>query len=398
MRVPILRLPFTSDDITAVQQGIADVLAGGTLTLGRWTREFEERFAAFTGARYAVATNSGTSALELIIRALGIEGRSVIIPTNTFSATAVSVMHAGNRVIFADANPETFCLDPEDVERRIDPETAAVVLVHVGGIITPKVGILQDLCVRRGLYLIEDCAHAHGCTINGRGAGTLGIAGAFSFFPTKLLTTGEGGMVTTNDQGLYERMLVLRNQGKDPAYGNRIGAFGHNWRLSEVAAVIGVQQMRRASEIVATRQAVARFYDAALPRVAGVRPLRLAPDVVSSYYKYAAYLDERFKREEVKRVLRDVHGVSLTGEVYADLCHREPLWTRVTFCGARRVEPRPACHRWPACGCDQMPDEFPGAEYVSRHHICLPVYPDLSEAELNHVVESLDQTLRTLGG
>jgi len=396
MNIPILRIPFAEEEKAFIETELRKIFESGILTMGKYTHEFEGLFAKFTGAKYAVPVSNGTAALEIILRALGLEGQDVIVPTNTFLATAFSVIHSGNKVIFADSDPETLCLDIEDVKQRITERTRAVILVHIGGIITPKVFDLQRLCAERNLYLIEDCAHAHGCSINGRQAGTLGIAGAFSFFPTKVLTTGEGGMITTNDEPVYRKAAMIRNHGKNPDLSNRMSEIGHNYRVSEFTAMLGVQQMNKAPSVIKERQRIARFYDEALKEVHGVRPLILLKDVFSTYYKYIAYLDESYDRAQVKKVLKEKYGVSLTGEVYADLCHTEPVWDSYTYCGRERRNGDVACTRWPSCSCGQRQSGFPGAEYISQHHICLPLYSGLSNEELKYVVYSLKNTLTEL--
>lgn len=282
------------------------------------------------------------------------------------------------------------------MERRIEEDTRAVILVHIGGNITPEYHRLVALCESRDLYLIEDCAHSHGSTIDGRSTGTLGIAGAFSFFPTKPLTTGEGGMVTTDDDTLYEQAKIIRNQGKTPNLGNHIGEMGHNFRMNEITAVMGVQQMRKARELLEDRRRIARFYDRALQGLDGLRPAPIASNTESSYYKYVACLDQNYDRNDVKQMMRTEYGVSLPGEVYADLCHNEPIWQKYTYCGRRRsVDGDPvSCHKWPGCGCGSAQKDFPGADHISKHHLCLPMYPGLTEEELLYVTESLDRTLR----
>jgi len=392
--IPILRIPFSEDDSRALHQGWEQALQSGFLTLGNFTKRFEDLFREFTGANYAVAVSNGTSALEIIIRSLGIEGKSIIVPTNTFLASALAVAHAGNRVVFADSDPSTLGLDLEDVIRRIDDTTAAVMVVHIGGIISPATEALRDLCDLRGLYLIEDCAHAHGSTLRGTHAGLLGAAGGFSFFPTKTLTTGEGGMIITDQKAVYRTAQMLRNHGKDSSLGGKMPEFGYNWRLSEITAVLGVQQMEKAQEILADRRRIARFYDEALQEFKGLQPVELPADSTSSWYKYIAYLDVDFQRSEVKQLLKDKYGVSLSGEVYADLCHNELVWQNYTYCGKRRDgNGAGQCIRWPECGCGDPQGQFPGAEYISQRHICLPMYPGLNHEELEHVVESLDQVL-----
>jgi len=274
MQVPILQIPFDQEDRRFLHEGMEDIVDSGFLTLGKWTSRFEETFAAFAGSRYCVAVSSGTAALEVILRALRIERGSVIVPTNTFLATALAAIHAGNRVIFADSDPGTLALDVADVERRIAADTRAVILVHIGGIMSPAWEELKRLCDQRGLHLIEDCAHAHGCSIDGRHAGSLGVGGAFSFFPTKVFTTGEGGAIVTNDEEVYRRSSMIRNQGKNPELGNRISELGHNFRMSEFTALVGVQQMRKAESVLDERRRIARFYDDALVNVEGVRSVR----------------------------------------------------------------------------------------------------------------------------
>lgn len=398
--IPILRIPFSDADTRSLQEGWDQVLGSGFLTLGTFTQRFEDMFREFTGAKYAVAVANGTAALEIIIRALGIEGKSVIVPTNTFLASALAVAHAGNSVIFADSDPDTLSLDPEDVARKIQDDTAAVMIVHIGGIISPATEIIRGLCERRGIQLIEDCAHAHGSTSGGKHAGLLGAAGGFSFFPTKTLTTGEGGMVITDDQSVYENALMIRNQGKNPALGGKISEFGHNWRISEFTAVVGVHQMEKAPEILASRRSIAGFYDDALQEFKGIRPLQLPPDTTSSYYKYIAYLEPEYQRTDVKRVMKEKYGVSLPGEVYADLCHDEPLWDKFTYCGKQTNDAEQVqCNRWPGCGCDRRQEYFPGADYISKHHLCLPMYPGLEREDLDYVVNCLDRTMHgDLGG
>jgi perosamine synthetase len=393
LNVPILRVPFSDDSTRFIHEGIDQILASGHLSQGGQTVKWEEAFAAFTGAKHAIACANGTAALELILRGLGIEGRSVIVPTNTFLATALAVMHAGNRVVFADSEPGTLGLDMADVERKLTDDVAAVMLVHIGGIIPGYIDDLKKLCDDKGVYLIEDAAHAHGSTINGRQAGTLGVAGGFSFFPTKVLTTGEGGMVTTNDDALAARIKKIRNQGKDPELANHISEVGLNYRVSELTALVGVQQMMNAEAVIADRQRAAAHYDKALADMPGIKLIPLPNGTTSSYYKYIAYLDEDIDRASLKSAMREQYSVSLTGEVYADLCHNEPLWAKFSYCGKDRGNNPVACNRWPGCGCDQQQGGFPGADYISKHHVCLPVYPGLTDDELNHVTESLREAL-----
>src|SRR3989442_11481256 len=170
-------------------------LQTGALTLGPYTRELEDAFRARHDAPFAVAVSSGTSAIEIILRTIGVEGREVVVPANTFFATAAAVIHAGGRPRFADVAPDTLALSASTVEAALGNDTAGVVLVHIGGAITPEVDAIRALCERRGLFLVEDAAHAHGSSPDRRAPGSFRIASAFSFYPPKVSTTGRGGTV-----------------------------------------------------------------------------------------------------------------------------------------------------------------------------------------------------------
>jgi dTDP-4-amino-4,6-dideoxygalactose transaminase len=390
--IPILRIPFDHADREQIHESIDEIFDSGYLTQGEFTEEFERKFASFTGVDHAVACSNGTAAIELALRGLSIEGQSVIVPTNTFIATAYAAMHAGNRVIFADSDPETFALDPDDVRARIEEDTAAMIPVHIGGVVTDAMDELRAICEAHNLAFIEDAAHAHGSELDETKAGAFGDAGAFSFYPTKVLTTGEGGIVTTDDDELTTQIRQLRNHGKNPEEANAITHVGNNWRMSEFNAAVGVQQMDGAEERIERRQEIAAFYDEHVPDVPGLEPLELPEGATSSYYKYIVKLDDGIDRTELKERLQAEHNVSLTGEVYETLAHEEPLWEKYTYCGARRDGPErvPACEMWPECGCEsRQTDGFEGASEMADSHTCLPTYPDLTQAEHEHVIESL---------
>jgi perosamine synthetase len=376
MKIPILRLEYTEEEIKAIQAGIKDVLKSGYLTMGARVAEFEKVFAAFTGAKYAVATNSGTSSLEIILRAIGVAGKTVVMPSNTMMASPAAVVHAGGRVIFADCDKENLQLDPKDLKKKLRADTKAVILVHIGGIISPAFYEIKEICAKNGVALIEDAAHAHGATIDGKRAGTLGLAGSFSFYPTKVLVTAEGGMITTNDEAIYKKAVLLRDHGRAPDDPNNHVEIGYNWRFSELHAVLGIQQMKKARKILAERKKIAGWYDKKLEGVKGIKKVKIPSNVKPSYYKYIVFLDDNIEREVIKKQLKDKYSVSLTGEVYSHPCHNQP-----------------AFKKYPATVANDPADTFPQTEYVAGKHICLPTYPGLTEAEIDYVVESLKKVL-----
>ncbi len=375
-KIPILRLPYTAEDIDFIRNGVAEVLQSGYLTMGEKVARFEEEFAKFAGSRYAVATSSGTSSLEIILRSIGVQDSTVVMPSNTFMASATSVVHAGGKVVFADCQRENLQLDPADLKKKIRKDTKVVMLVHIGGVISPHLDEIKEICDRHGIYLLEDAAHAHGATIDGRKAGTLGIAGSFSFYPTKVLTTAEGGMITTDDEAIYRQAITLRDHGKPDHRLNVHTEFGYNWRFSELHALLGLRQMQKADEILAERRRIAALYDEKLPAVKRIRPLRIPANIESSYYKYIAFLDEGLDRDAVKKELNNRFDIQLTGEVYAQPLHLQPVF-----------------NKYPWALANDPADTFPATEHVSQHHVCLPIYPGLNEEDIDYIVDSIKKVL-----
>jgi perosamine synthetase len=376
MKIPLLRVPYDEADINFIKDGVEEVLKSGYLTMGTRVKEFEEKFADFCGVKYAVATNSGTSSIEIILRAIGIEGSTVIVPSNTYMATPIAVVKAGGRVIFAECRKDDLQLDPDDIEKKIQPDTKGVIIVHIGGIISPHMDRIKKICEEKGLFLIEDAAHAHGATIDGNLAGSLSLAGSFSFYPTKVFTTAEGGMMTTDSEEIYKKALVLREHGKADHDFNVHTEFGDNWRFSEIHAILGLREMNKADWILNERRRVAKYYDENLKGVEGIRLLDIPSNINPSYYKYILYLDERIKRDQLKPLLKEKFNVSLTGEVYSDPCHTQPVF-----------------EKYPDKMANPKGEQFPSTDYVCRQHICLPLYPGLTEEETGYVVSSLKEAL-----
>lgn len=376
MNIPILRLPYTQEEMDFIKNSIIEVLNSGYLSMGEKVAQFERAFAQFIGTKYAIGTNSGTSSLEIVLRAIGIEGATVIIPSNTFMATATVVIHAGGKVIFTDCQKDNLEMDPEDLERKIRPDTKGVIVVHIGGIISPYFDEIKRICDENGLFLLEDAAHAHGATIDDRKAGTLGIAGSFSFYPTKVMTTAEGGMITTNEEKIYNKSVILRDHGKALTEFNVHTEFGYNWRLSELHAVLGLQQIRIVEQILEERRKIAKMYDERLGDVRKIKPLQIPPNIKSSYYKYIAFLDDSIDRDQVKKELKGRFNIYLPGEVYSQPLHSQPVFQK---------------YPWTVANCRN--DTFLQTEYVCKHHLCLPLYRGLTKNEIDYIVDSLRKVL-----
>jgi perosamine synthetase len=367
--VPAARIDFSPEDRQWIADRIQEVLGTGQLTLGKYGTEFEREFAAYCGTDHGVAVGSGTAALEIILRSLDVVGKDVLVPANTFFATAAAVIHAGGRPVLTDTDPESFGTSPEEVERCLTPATVGMIVVHIGGIVSGRMPELQALARKKGIWLVEDAAHAHGSSLGDTKAGAFGVASAFSFYPTKVMTAGEGGMIVTNDERIAIEARQYRDQGKESFERNAHVKLGYNWRLSEPHAIIGLRHFQRLPAMIEARRRVAAIYDAALREIGGLQPLRVPDGGLSNYYKYVAVLREATDRKALKQGLRAQYGVGLAGEVYEEPIQKQPIF--------RQYADRP----------------LPVSEDVCARHICLPVFASMTDDQARHVVEALKRTI-----
>ena len=375
-------LRYPEEEIEKIAKGLRNILETGFISVGPQVAEFERLWADYCEVKYAIGTANGTCALEIILRALDVKGHTVVVPSHTFIATPVAAIHAGARVIFVDCQRENLQMSPEDLRAKIRKDTKAVVLVHMSGIISPHLDEIRGICEENGSILVEDAAHAHGATIDERKAGSLGRAASFSFFSTKVLTTGEGGMITTNDETIRRKALALREHGRFTSAPNLHDDIGYNWRPSELHALLGVAQMKRADQIVQRRQELARRYDEALAarQIPGLRVLAIPSHIRSSYYKYVVYLEPPLQRDLLKLRLKKEFAVTLGGDLYDRPCHSQPLFDR-----------------YPETVVNRPGDSFPETDYVVAQHVCLPLYFDLKDEQVDYVVHALDQVARSTG-
>ena len=375
MDIPPAKPYFPPEDIQQIENDVRQILNSGMLTLGAYTKRFEDGFAKTCNVKKAVAVNSGTSALEIALRASGIKkGSEVILPTNTFSATAAVVVIIGAKPVFADMDPETLCINADNVRKHLTSKTKAVLAVHIGGLVCPEIEQIKKICDDHGLCLIEDAAHAQGSLLNNKSAGSFGRAGCFSFYPTKIMTTGEGGMITTDDSRMAEKAAIFRDQGKESFSSNTIVEVGYNWRMNEISAAIGLSQLRRLPEFIKRRNEIAKYFDQELPRISGIKPLDVPRNALSNYYKYIAFLSPEISRDGFKQKLRE-KGVKLSGEVYWPPLHMQPIYSRLL-----KVKE----------------GDFPATEEACRRMICLPLYSQMTMNEAQYVIEKTKEVMHSL--
>jgi perosamine synthetase len=332
------------------------VLSSGMVAQGPQVAAFEEEFAAVVGDRHCVAVNSGTSALHMALIAVGVkQGDEVIVPSFTFAATANSVRLAGATPVFVDIDKHSFCIDPKAVEAAITPRTRAVMPVHLYGHPADMTAI-SEIATRHGLWVIEDAAQAHAAQWDGTPVGAFGAAAAFSFYPTKNMTSGEGGMVTTGCDHIARQVRLLRNQGMEQRYRNEI--IGFNTRMTDIHAAIGRVQLGKLADWTARRQAIAARFDAELR---GVVTPPVAPRATHVYHQYTIRVPE--DRDGFATALADL-GVG-SGVDY----------------------PIPV-HQLPSFGLDiDLPETAAAAVEV----LSLPVHPSLTDEDVDTVIAAVNK-------
>jgi len=346
---------------------IKEVLDSSILTDFKYCREFERKFAEYVGSKYAVATNSGTAALEIMIRALKLKGE-IVVPTNTFAATVYAILRAGCKPIFADSGEDMY-VSPVDLASKATDRTEAVMLMHVGGFISDSLPVIMDLCEDKGITLLEDACHAHGSVYDGKKAGTLGKVAAFSFFPTKVIGSAEGGMLVTDDEELKSKAEIYRDQGK--VKGNICTLQGYNWRMNEVQAIIGLTQLRRIEEFISERTRIATYYDEHIKELEPkVTPLMISKKSRPNYYKYIAFLDAGIDRERLESKLRS-QNIALGGYVYEIPCHLNTVFKNLGY----------------------VVGDYPVAERLSKSHVCFPLMVNLTLEQAEYFIECLKKEL-----
>jgi perosamine synthetase len=329
------------------------------LAFGRVGEEFERRFAEFIGVRHVVAVSNGTVALYLGFKALGVgPGDEVVVPDFTFVATASAAMLLGATPVLVDIDPETYTVDPAEVERAVSERTKVVIPVHLYGHPADLDPIIK-LGAERGFYIVEDCAQAIGAEYRGRRVGSFGTVAAFSFYPTKNMTTGEGGAVATNDDVVADTVKLLRNHGQRYRYYHI--ALGWNFRMTDIQAALGLSQLRKLSYMNERRRELARVYREELGSVPQLRLPEERPWARHVYDLYTVWVEREGTRDRLANYLRE-RGVE-TAVHYPIPLHQQPILSR-----ARRT---PGCCR--------------NSEEASKHVLSLPLHPGLSVEDVLYV-------------
>ena len=352
--IPIARPDLGAEEIAAV----TEVIESGMLAQGRRVKDLEDAWAAFVGVKHAIAMGNGTQALMATFAGIGLEpGDEVITVSHTFAATANSILYTGATPVFIDIEPDTYLIDAKKIEAAITPRTRAICPVHLFGLVA-DMDMIRAIADRHGLIVVEDACQAHGATFRGRPAGSFGH-GAFSLYATKNMTTAEGGFVTTNDDRLADWLRLYRNQGMRARY--EFEMLGYNFRMTDLAAAIGIAQFEKLERNTARRQAIARRYDDAFADLPVGLPV--TPDGrVHVFHQYTVEVGAG--RDAIVAELREA-GVG------ADIYYPIPV------------------HRQEYIMERGLHADLPVTDAAAARTLALPMYPGLPEADQATVIDAL---------
>lgn len=346
------------------KEAVLKVLDSGALAQGKLVEEFEKNFAEFIGTKYAVATSSGTTALHLALLAAGIkEGDEIITTPFTFIASSTAILFCNAIPVFADADESTFNILPKEIERKISSKTKAILPVHLYGL-SCAMDEIMEIADKHGLIVIEDACQAHGAEFNGKKAGSFGLAGCFSFYPTKNMTTGEGGIITTNSSELDEMARLLRQHGSRKRYYHEI--LGFNFRMTDISAAIGLNQLKKLDNLNERRIENAEFLSKNLSKLSGIIVPTVPKNCRHVFHQYTIRVAEQFplSRDAVaEQLAKNEIGYSI---FYPITVNRQPIFEKI-------------------CS-----ENFPVAEKLAQQVLSLPVHPLLEKDDLKKIVETFE--------
>ncbi len=367
------KIPLSAPDITEAEiNAVVDVLKTPQLSLGPKLPQFEQLISKYIGVKHAIAVNSGTSALHLIVRSLGIsEGDEVITTPFSFVASANCLLFERAKPIFVDIDPVTLNIDTTKIEVKITDKTKAILGVDLFGLPADWLR-LQSIAKEHKLKLIEDSCEALGAELNGQKAGTFADAGCFAFYPNKQITTGEGGVIVTDDEEIAALCRSMRNQGRsEQGQWLQHERLGYNYRLSDINCALGVAQMQRIDELLNKRDKVAEMYNQRLKDVQALRLLTSAPGAKRSWFVYVVILEDGYSQSDRDNILQKLQAKGIGCSDYFSPIHLQPFYISMGY----------------------KQGDFPAVEKIAQRTIALPFFNNLNEKQIDYVVSTLKPLL-----
>jgi len=358
-KIPYADPYVTEEDVNAV----TDAVRKRRLSQGEYVARFEQEFAAHMNRKHGVAATNGTAALHLGVSAAGIKsGDEVIIPSFTFAATANCVLYMGGKPVFVDIDPNTFNVDPEEVEKAITPKTKGIIVVHFGGQMADMDPIMES-AGKHGLLVIEDATEAHGATYKNRQAGAIAKMGCFSFYPNKNMTTGEGGMLVTDDDEIENKARLLRNHGQISRFQSIM--IGYNYKMSDILAALGLSQLKRLDWVLQKKKEAAQVYEELLRGVEGIQTPYVMPEASHTYMFYTLKFADRATRD---RVMQHLSQNGIETVVAFPPLHLQSVYQSL---------------------CKFKKDDLKITEDCSNRVLSLPIYPHILRQDQEFIVKSI---------
>lgn len=346
---------------------IEEILASGRLMMGPWLQKFEESYARRTKRKFAIGVNTCTTALQIALTYADVRGKEVLVPAGSFVTDVSVVKFAGGIPVLVDMNPDTLGPDLSDLKRKVTPNTRAMIWVHLVGIIASDYQALLDFARANNIFLVEDAAHAHGAVVDGKSAGSFGDASAFSFYPTKIVTSGTGGMLTTDNDELAKFVRELRIFGKREG-GDEIIHHGNDWFLDEIRACVGYHHTEDLEEQVARRRQIAQRYITLFANQPGLQLLNIPDGSEPAWYQFPIFLDASIDRDRLIQKLLDVHNIEAKG-IYRPV-HHETIFS------------------------DLKQGSLRSAEDTLLRSLCIPMHASLSDSDVARVVSAVISEIR----
>lgn len=367
MGIRFAKPSFSDGARTRIHNAIDEILTSGQLVSGEATVKFEAAFANLTACKFALSVNSCTTALQIALSHYDVRGWEVLVPAAAFITDASVVSWCGGTPVLVDVDPATLSFDLEDLKAKIGPRTKGIIWVHLTGFISPNWRQIKAIAKEHGLFLIEDCAHAHGAVVDGVAAGGIGDVGCFSFYPTKVLTCGTGGMLVTNCDSLARTAREMRMFGRENGTGAVIRE-GNDWFLDEIRACVGYEQVADLQEFLKRRRAIADRYRSNLPASCLLKHLDVPSNNLPAYYHFFVFLGSKVDQISLSKRLLDNYEIP-TKIIYPPLAE-ENIFLSLDHPSIART-----------------------ALFLKKT-LCLPMHADLTDYEVDYISESIDKELR----
>ena len=353
--IPSAEPNITEDDAKAAYNAIKE----GRLSSGSYVKKFEQEFANYIGTKFAIAVNSATSGLQLALASLGIYDGEVITTPFTYAATSNVIVHQNAKPVFVDVDKETYNIDPDKIEKAITKKTRAIMPIHYGGQCS-EMEEISEIAKKHDLFVIEDAAPAIGATHKRRKAGTFGTISAFSFFPDKNLTTGEGGMVVTSDPELADKCEELRKNGASSRYHHT--SIGWNFKMPDPNAALGLSQLKRIESVIETKNKIAKYYQTSLEKINGIQPPIVKEYNLHTFMLYSILTKDLKQREEIKNALADK---GIESRINFPSVHLQPIYKQMF---------------------GFQSGSFPISENLSERILGLPIFFSMKEEQQDQIV------------